>query len=697
MGTRSRPILVMLAAILAVPVAVAVQSGPGGAPAAGKDWPLFGGDRSNARYSPLTQITTANVKTLGGAWTMKFENNATTRATPVVKDGVMFVTAGTRLYALNAKTGAQLWTYRPSEQAPDRLERAGIGDLVNSGFGVPNPPGVALGEDKVFVGLMDGTVAAVDQKTGKVAWTKYIGYEVPKVGQAVSGAPSYSDGIVFAGLANGDWAFRGKAVALDAKTGGVLWEFYTIPGPGQPGHETWPSDAKNGDIWKQGGGGVWHPPTPDPELGLVYYVTGNAVPMFGGEARKGDNLYTGSVLALEMKTGKLRWHYQVVHHDLWDADIATPHILYDTVINGRPRKGLAALRPDGALFLLDRETGKPLLPVEERPVTQDPKNFTAATQPFPVGDSLAVPCDYWKDKVKAPFVVDCGGFTPPFLDRHNVLAPATPIARVNRVTPMSYSPQTGYFYAYGSSALGRARRVSSDPWFRANGDILEDYLPPAYNIVAAIDSRTNKIVWKKELSGQPGGSGPLTTAGGLMFRGDPTGTFEAWDAKTGERLWTFQTGVAGARGPSMSYEVDGEQYVALSMGPSVFAFKIGGTLPQGTAPRAPGRAAPRSEPTNEIETGTLVQSADRGVGKRYVMDEHTFAPMRARVAPNTWLNFTNNGSLTHTIVAMDGSFTVGPLKPAESMAIQIARPGTIRYQCKEHPWAIGELVVAVEQ
>jgi alcohol dehydrogenase (cytochrome c) len=554
----------------------------------------------------------------------------------------------------------------------------------------------------VFVGLMDGRVAALRQKTGEVVWTRQIGYDPPKTGQAVSGTPSYANGVVYAGLANGDWAFRGKIVALDANTGKQLWEFYTIPGPGEPGHDTWPvNDPKWKNIWRQGGGGVWHSGTVDADLGMVYYVTGNAVPMFGGESRKGDNLYTGSLVALDMKTGKLRWYYQVVHHDLWDADIAIPPVLYDAQVNGKPRKAVAAMRADGFLFLLDRETGKPVLPIEERPVTQDPFNNTARTQPFPIGaDGLAPPCETWRDKVKPPFVLDCGGFTPPFLDKHNVIAPQAPIAGVNRVTPMAYSPQTGFFYAQGSASLGRARRISADPFFRGNAPGITP-LPPSVNVLAAIDSRTNRIAWKKEMSGGLGNSGPLTTAGGLMLRGDPNGNFQAYDAKTGELLWQFQTGVGLARGPAMSYEVDGEQYVALSMGTALWAFKLGGTL----KPSAPlqtaagggrggrGGIAARGEPTDKIETASLVQSADRGVGTRYAIDEHAFNPSRARVAVGTTVTFINNGLVPHTVTAQDGSWTTGPLTLGESGYIKFDKPGTIPYMCKDHPWAMGELTV----
>jgi quinohemoprotein ethanol dehydrogenase len=678
-----------------LPVVVSVQSDDEGRRGPGKDWTFFGGDWTNQRHSTLTQVTTQNVKTLRGAWTMKFDGNASTRATPIVKDGVMFVSSGSRLYALDAKTGERKWVWRPAEEAPERLEAANIGDLLNSGFGIPNPPGVSLGDGMVFVGLMDGHVAALKQSTGELIWSTQIGYTPPKTGQAVSGTPMYARGVLFAGLANGDWAFRGKVVALDAKTGKVLWDFWTIPGPGEPGHDSWPptSDAKYGEIWKQGGAGIWHPPSVDVDLGLVYVNTGNAVPMFGGAARKGDNLYTASLLALDMKTGKLRWHYQVVHHDLWDADIAIPHILYDTEVNGRPRKAIAAMRADGYLFLLDRETGKPLLPIEERRVTQDPASHTAATQPFPVNaDGLVPDCSYWKDKVKAPFVLDCGGFTPPYLDKQDVVSTVSPVAGSNRVTPMSYSPQTGYFYAQGVGGVGRARQISNDPWFRGNAATV-DILPPSIGVLAAIDSRTNKIVWKKELPPNLGTSGPLTTAGGLMFRGDAGGSVQAYDAKSGDLLWEFQTGVRGARGPAMSYEADGQQYIAVAMGTSLWAFKLNGTIEPLPAPRvfAPARGA--GEETRQIETASLVQSADRGVGRRYAVDEHAFNPVRARVKAGTYVTFMNNGQMTHTVTAADGSWTTGALKSAESAYVKFDKAGTFRYSCKEHPWAIGELTV----
>ncbi len=656
------------------------------------DWPTIGGDWANSRHSTLNQINRTTINDLGAAWSFRFDGGASTRATPVVKDGVLFIGSGTRLYARDAATGEEIWTVQPDQDASPDLDTAGIGDILNAGRAIPSPPGPALGDGKVFVGLMDGRVAAFSQANGEFLWATQIGYDPPRKGQAVSGAPIYVDGKVFTGLANGDWAFRGKVVALDADTGNVLWDFWTIPDPGDPGSETWPQEGQYGDVWKQGGAGVWHVANADPELGLVYYVTGNAVPMFGGEARAGDNLYTASILAFDMDSGDLRWHYQVVRHDLWDADIAIAPLLYDLVVDGREVKGIAALRADGILFLLDRATGEPVFPIEERPVPQDPYNNTAATQPFPVGAESVVPdCDFWRDRVAPPWQLSCSTFTPPYTDRDNVVAPGAPIPGV-RVASMSFSPETGYIYAQGRGNIGRARRITNDPWFRG-GARSYTQLPASVGIVAAIDARTNRIAWKHEVTAaQLGTSGPLTTVGGLMFRGSGDGYVQAYDARTGERLWQFQTGVRRSRGPAATYEAGGEQYVALAMGAEMWAFKLGGALPEEDAPPQPGPRTP-GRAANEVMTSALVQSAERGVGFRYAVDEHAFNPPQIRVRAGTVVTFVNSGALTHTITSKDASWTTGTLKEAESGYVRFENAGEFTYECEEHPWAMGQVFV----
>lgn len=689
----TRSVVIVLA--LLTPAVVAVQPGDGRV-RPGKDWTTVGGDWTNARYSTLNQIDTQTVSRLGAAWVSKrFEDGASSRSTPVVKDGLMFMTAGARVYALNAKTGDVVWTWRP-EIARTRV--AGVdttGALIqalNEGIGFPNPSGVAVGEGLLFVGLMDGQIAALDQKSGALRWRRQIGDDPPKKGQSVSAAPVYAGGVLFAGLANGDWALRGRVVALDAGSGKELWHFFTIPGPGEAGHETWSNDN---DVWKLGGGGVWLTGALDEDLGLVYFVTGNAVPQEGGGIRAGNNLYTASIIALNAQTGKLAWHYQVVHHDLWDADIAIPLVLYDTQVAGRARKAVGAMRADGYLFLLDRETGKPLFPVEERPVPQDASLKSAATQPFPVGADMLVPdCFAYRDKVPAGFELGCQ-FAPPSRTKPNILATGFSV----RVTPMSYSPQTGYFYAQGTSSLALRRRITDDPWYWQGGGGGTALLGLPYTAVfAAIDGRTNKIVWKKEMPPTPlGTSGPLTTAGGLVFRGATDGNIEAYDANTGARLWRFQTGAQGGRGPAATYEVDGEQHVALTLGPEVWAFKLGGAIPARPAPRAvvagAGPGGPVEDAT-DIETASLVQTSVLTAGRRYALDEYAFRPLRARVAPGVRVTFINNGTFAHTIVARDGSWSVSRIAPGEQGTVSFDRPGTYTYICKEHPWSIGQIVVA---
>jgi alcohol dehydrogenase (cytochrome c) len=693
MSNRAARTLGLVLPLLALSASVAVQQPDvDGRALPGKDWPLVGGDWTSARYSTLEQINTTNIKGLAGAWNKRL-GGGSTRATPVVKNGLLILPSGESVLALNAKTGDPIWTWQFPKPGEGSREGGAPRSPMESigGESLPNIAGAAFGEGLVYVGLRDGQMVALREATGEMVWATPLGDTPRKKGESIAAAPTYAAGVVLVGLANGDWALRGRVIGLDARTGKKLWTFFTVPGPGEPGHDTWPKES---DSWSTGGGGVWLVGVVDADLGLAYFQTGNAVPMYGGEIRRGDNLYTASVVALEIKTGKLRWHYQVVRHDLWDADIATPLLLYDAQQGGGRRKALAAMRADGYLFLLDRETGKPLFPVEDRKVTQDKFLNTAPTQPFPVGaDSLLPDCRYWKDKVPPPFVLDCTGFAPPTLNQHLVVAPGAPIPRV-RITPMSYSPQTGYLYAQGVGHVGRARRVTDDPWFQEAGGPTVS-LPDPVGVVAAIDPRTNKIVWKKEAPAATlGTSGPLTTAGGLMFRGSGDGRFEAYDARTGDLVWEFQTGVRSARGPAVTYLIDGEQYVAVAMGTDLWAFKLGGTIPPQPARIPQGPPASAGVPAEEIETATLMTVSFGGaVGRRYAIDEHAFNPGRVRVKAGTRVMFVNNGRIRHTLAARDGSWSSGPLPPAKSFYVQLATPGTFLYHCTEHPWAIGQLTV----
>ncbi len=661
---------------------------------AAQTWDYVGGNLGNMRFSGLNQINTQNVKGLSGAWSSdKFAEGSSSRSAPVVKDGLMYVTAGAALYAFDAKTGKTVWTHKAEVESSLNVQTTnGLIQALNQGsLAFPSPTGVAVVDGNVYMGTMDGHMRAFNAKTGWPLWSTNIGDTPVKRGQSVSGAAVYANGTIFMGLANGDWALRGRVVALDAKTGKKLWTFYTIPAPGDAGSETW---AKDSDVWKRGGGGVWQNGAADPELGLVYFNTGNAVPQYAGEVRPGDNLYTCSVIALDMKTGKLKWHYQVVHHDLWEADSAVPPVLYETTVDGKPVKAIASMRSDGYAFLLDRATGKPIHAVEERKVTQDKLNVTSPTQPFPVyGESVLPGPEFYKDKIPAGFVID-NQFAPPSMDKQNVVATSFGV----RVGPMSYSPQTGYIYVQGMSTIGPRKRISTDPWYMggaSSGFSLLGIAPTT--ILAALDTKTSKVAWKKEIPNGPNGAGPLSTAGGLVFHVTADGNFNAFDAKTGETLWQYQTGVRGSRGPASTYELDGQQYVAIAQGSSVLTFKIGGTIAPQPAPASMAGGAGgggRIENTTMIETASLEQVFVLTAGRRYSLDAYGFNPLRARVPVGARVTFVNNSPLiVRDATAVDGSWTTGPINPGQEAYVTFAKPGTYLYRDKLNPFSYGQVIV----
>src|SRR5262245_49997552 len=393
------------------------------------DWIAPGGDWGATRYSTLTQVSTRTIKQLGGAWMVNLPERAD--ATPLIHAGRMFVvTNNGQILALDAATGASRWTFK--HEVPFGGRR-----------------GIGMGGGLLFAGLRDSNVIAISEETGAIVWTYHHGPEVPS--QGMSSAPAYGNGVVVAVVSLGDNFLRGRAIGIDAKTGQKLWSWEVVPGPGGPGHETWP---QNSDIWKYGGGAIWTTPSVDEALGLVYLETGNAVPQFGGELRPGNNLFDNSVVALDLKTGAMRWHYQLVHHDIWEHDVATPLVLYNTTMGGRDRKLLAAMRTDGELFVLDRETGKPALAVEERPVKQNASLATAPTQPFTIGGDRIGPGCVEASMIPAGFVAGCY-FDPVGVDQPNVFLPHMNM----RQTPMAYSPDTQYLYAVACVNPAWVRRL----------------------------------------------------------------------------------------------------------------------------------------------------------------------------------------------------------------------------------------------
>jgi PQQ-dependent dehydrogenase (methanol/ethanol family) len=632
---------------------------------AAKSWPLHGGASGNTRYSTLDQINTGNVKTLGAVWSFDLKDE-TSKGPPVVADGMMFVAAaGGHVTALDAKTGAVKWSYLPKGPGIDARNR-----------------GLAVGGGKVYFGLTDGSVSAVDEKTGEFAWTTYIGDGPARFGMFVSAAPTYADGKVMVGLASGDAGIKGRFVALDAKTGKLVWQFNTIPLPGEAGHDTWPAD---GDAWKNGGAGVWVNPAVDPVLGIVYFGTSNASPQYGGEVRPGDNLFTATMLALDIKTGKEKWHFQALHHDIWEGDLGTPPMLFDQTFEGKTRKAIGVLRTDGYLFTLDRETGKPIIPVEERPVKQNHAVKTAPTQPYPVGVDKVGPNCVEKELIPAGFVPGCY-WEPVDFDEPNLVFPTS-----TRFAPMSYSPKTGLIYISGMSG-GHWIRRGADPYFFTLPSVPG---MKSYGILAAMDSRTGKIAWQKKMPYPIAfGSGTTATAGDLLFHGESDGEFQAYDAKTGDKLWNFQTG-AEATAPAIVYEADGKQYVAIAATNHIWSFALGGTvaaLPAPPKPQDESAFAGRIVSTDHVAMSATIESI--GVIKpAKFTDEYVFQPVRIKVKAGSSVTWTNDGKEAHAATAQDGSWTTGEVQPGKSATVKFDKPGTYTYICKDHPWSYGQLIV----
>ena len=653
------------ALVLAAPAFA--QSTDGWTRPAGKDWPTHSGDWSNTRHTALKQINLQNVKQLGAAWVQDFASE-TSRSTPIVSGGKMFVTAGTHVYALDPKTGAKLWTAEPSAP-PSGMYK-----------------GVAVGEGLVYVGLSNARIAAFSQADGKFQWEAVVGDNPPLKGQAVPAGPVYVDGLIISGLANGDYGLNGRILAFDAKTGKQKWRFNVIPGPGEKGHETWPTEGQYAKVWERGGGGVWTMGAADPKLGLVYFGIGNPIPQWGGEERAGDNLYSGSVVALDIRTGKLRWHYQLVHHDIWEQDVTAPVILYDAKVGGRTRAGLGVMRADGYLFLLDRATGKPLLPAEERPVPQNAKLHTSPTQPYPVGADQIGPACMPAELNPVGYRSLCG-FDPVDIDMVNTIYP---LIRV-RAAPLAYNPDTGLFYATAAIA-GRHIRRFEDSRFFAGDNVAGK---KTYGMLAAVDGRTGKIAWQKKMPYRiENGSGFSSTAGGLLFHGEPDGNLQVYNAATGDLLWQFQTG-AGVGGSVSFYELDGAQHATVFAGNSLWSFKLGGTVAQRPAPPPPPTETPwvgRVQDTDKIATaGTVL---DYGLEKqREAFDEFAILPARSRVKAGSKVTFTNQGKEMHSLMAADGSWSTGPIAPGAQVSLTFDKPGTVVFLCKEHPWSQGQMTV----
>jgi len=491
-------------------------------------WRTYGGNLQGWRYSELAQIDVQNVARLVPKWIYQI-GMPRFETTPLVLDGLMFIAGpSNNSWALDVRTGRPIWHYKRTP--PSRLNLC-CGE-VNRGFAVHG--------DKLFRVNIEGTLVALDAKSGSVIWeTTLADY---KKGYSATGAPLVVKNLVLTGIAGAEFGTRGFIDAYDVETGKRVWRFYTIPGEREPGSETW-----SGDSWSRGGGSTWITGTYDPDLNLVFWGTGNPGPDMDGDVRRGVNLYSCSVVALDADTGQLKWHYQFTPHDVHDWDAISDPVLVDVTIRGRNVKALIQANRNGFFYALDRTNGTLL---EAKPYTK----VTWADGIGRDGRPILVPG-------KEP--TEDGNLACPGLGGgHNWQATA-------------YSRLTGLYYFSSSEHCQlfykTTQEFTAGEWYQAS-TVEGPQKEHGSGAILAVDPATGETTWRFDMVTTPS-AGLLATAGGLVFSGDPQGYAIAFDARTGKVLWKFQTG-GPIVAPPISYSVDRTQYIAVAAGGSMIAFAL---------------------------------------------------------------------------------------------------------------------------
>ena len=501
---------------------------------AGKDannWLLPNGSYEQTRYHPASQINTGNVSKLRPAFVFQTGMLESMETAPLVVDGVMFLTTSyNHVYAINAKTGEQYWHFKHK-----------IGPVSTYCCG-PNNKGVAISDGKLFMGTLDAKLVALDAKTGKLLWETQIAD--PELGYSETMAPTVADGKVLIGTNGGEYGVRGFVKAFDANSGQLSWTFHTIPEKGHEGvwaekdatgrvmHRDIAAEkaalAKNADFYKTLGGGVWMTPAIDRKTKTVFFVAGNPSPDLYGAERPGDNLYTNSMIAVDLDTGKYKWHYQYIAHDVWDLDAVSPPVLVDVKDkNGKMIPGVIHGGKTGHIYVHDRSNGN-LIRFSEAMVSQQ----GLWSLPTPEGTRMSLGANGGVEW--SPLAVN-----PPLR-----LAFAA-----NLEQPMTYHVEAS---AYPGGKLWLGGAFKNIPGEEQFGN------------VTAVNMDTGKVVWKARTD-QPMIGGVLATAGNLVFAGEGNGWFKAYDAKTGKVLWQYQCG-AGVNAPPTSYTINGKQYIAVAAG-----------------------------------------------------------------------------------------------------------------------------------
>jgi alcohol dehydrogenase (cytochrome c) len=496
------------------------------------NWLSYNGDYTGRRYSALREITPQNVAQLRAQWVFHARDADDLEVTPVVVDGIMFVTAQNDAFALDARTGRQIWHYsRPISEG-----------LIDDASQHHNR-GVAVWHSRVYLETDNAHLLCLDARSGHLLWD--VAYAPGNKNYGATSAPLVVKDRVLVGTSGGDDGVRGFLAAFDAETGKESWRFWTIPAPGEKGSESW-----HGDLYLHGGGTTWMPGSYDPELNSVYWGTSNPAPDFDGGARPGDDLYTDCVLALDPDTGKLKWHFQFTPHDLYDYDATETLVLLDAVLDGEPRKLLVQANRNGFIYTLDRTNGKFVSATQfveklnwAKGIDAQGRPVRSGVQPTPQGTLV------------------CPGYS----GATNWFAPA-------------YNPDTHMLYFLAledcSTYFTKPDRFAEGRTFYATGVEHSNAPGDRWRNLLAFDVTTGQFAWRyRQVAGGWASAGVVTTASGLVFFGDENESFEAVDARTGSPLWHFQTGQAIHSSP-MSYEVSHRQYVAIAAGNDLFSFGL---------------------------------------------------------------------------------------------------------------------------
>ncbi|WP_144127539.1 PQQ-binding-like beta-propeller repeat protein [Catellatospora sichuanensis] len=658
---------------------------PGGA-----DFPKVGGNYGNQNYTSLHRVNRRTIDRLGGAWHNRIEggiDTGTNQSTAVAVDGVLYIeSAFGNVFAVDGATGVTKWVYRQTRGTVTRR-------------------GVAVGDGRVFTHGRGNWIIALDRETGAVAWER----QVSEYGNMEKVAVTHYDGILYVGTHDSD---RAAALALDARNGDVVWHFWGAPEPGEFGHETW-----EGTSWQNGGAAPWMHPALDPDLGLVYWTFGNPRgnrSSQDGSERGGLNLFSSSIVAMDLKTGRYRWHFQSIHHGIWDMDNTMAPVLVDTKIRGRDRKLVVYGSKSGMYFILDREDGSAPLGIDEVPVPQEPRQKTWPTQPFPrqgawtetrvVDQPLGAEIPGDPNRAVPNYVQ--GSLYDPHWDVPILSIPGH--GGGADWSHQSFSHRTGLVYTgYGYVAAAHSLTESSNG-LRPPGEYQTGG-------VVAVDPATNRVRWKKHMPySLAHGNGILTTAGDLLFIGQPDGNLLALDARNGRELWRFQTGAAISSSP-ISYEIDGEQYVAVYAGGTgipygnsaprgdhLWAFKIGGTVAAAAAPPPPvvrrpvsGGPVEGSAVGNTVVLARIYNPATGTVGTVESTAVNAMAPTHLRVPVGTTVTFVNpadNVNVHGATQFFEGLFDIR-LQPGESFTYTFTAKGEYFFNDSFSPRPTGKVEV----